>query len=92
MHKAPTQIARSLRAFRNAQRLGLLRSVRISPGAHPCQAARSQTGVEYMCGSVPRLPLAECTRDLCDCKYSPLGSRRLYSLSANAKLPPKTTF
>ena len=32
MHKMPAQIARSLRAFRNAQRLGLLHGVHIAPG------------------------------------------------------------
>ena len=88
MHKAPSQIARSLRAFRNAHRLGLLRSVRISPGAHACEAARSQQGIEYMGDIVPRLPLAECTRGLCNCKYAPLGSSRMHRLIASDKPRP----
>jgi hypothetical protein len=90
MHKAPSQIARSLRAFRNAHRLGLLRSVRISPGAHACEAARSQQGIEYMGDIVPRLPLAECTRGLCSCKYAPLGSSRMHRLIASDKSQPKS--
>ncbi len=77
MHKTPAQIARSLRAFRNAHRLGLLRSVRILPGPDACEAARSQDGVEYLGNVVPRLPLAQCTLGHCDCKYAPLGSERL---------------
>ena len=89
MHKAPSQIARSLRAFRNARRLGLLRSVRISPGAHACEAARLQQGIEYMGDIVPRLPLAECTRGLCNCKYAPLGSSRMHRLIASDKPRPK---
>ena len=32
MHKTPEDIARSLRAFKNARKLGLLRGVRIAPG------------------------------------------------------------
>jgi hypothetical protein len=80
MHKTPTQIARSLRAFRNAHRLGLLRSVCISPGPGACDAARSQYGFEYLGNIVPRLPLAECTCEHCECKYVPLGSKQLHRL------------
>jgi hypothetical protein len=77
MHKTPKQIARSLRAFRNAHRLGLLRSVRISPGPGACEAARSQYSVEYLGNVVPRLPLAQCTRGHCECEYVPMGSEKL---------------
>ena len=62
MHKSPKQIARSLRAFRNAQRMGLLRCVRIAPGPNACEAARSQRGIEYLGNAIPRLPLAQCVR------------------------------
>ena len=89
MHKTPIQIARSLRAFRNAQRLGLLRSVRISPEANACEPARAQDGIEYMGNVVPHLPLVGCTRQHCACKYVPLGSERLHRLAAGAKLEPK---
>lgn len=87
MHKAPAQIARSLRAFRNAHRLGLLQSVRIAPGANACEAARK--GTNYRGDAVPRLPLAECTRDHCECKYVPVGSERLRSLYAGEKRQSK---
>ena len=77
MHKTPAQIARSLRAFRNAHRLGLLRSVRISPGRDACNAARGQTTVEYMGNVVPRLPLAQCTQATCECDYVPAGGGKV---------------
>jgi hypothetical protein len=56
MHKTPAQITRSLKAFWNAHKLGMLRSVSISPGRDACNAARYQTTVEYMGNVVPRLP------------------------------------
>ena len=82
MHKAPKQIAHSLRALRNAHRLGLLRSVRISPGPNACEAARSQYGIEYLGHLVPSLPLPQCTCDHCECKYVPIGSAQLRQLLA----------
>jgi hypothetical protein len=85
MHRSPNQIARSLRAFRNAHRLGLLRSVRISFGADACAVVRSQEGIEYMGNVVPRLPLSGCTRGQCDCKYVPSGTDHLHSLNAMPK-------
>jgi len=77
MHKTPKDIARSLRAFRNAYRLGLLRCVRISTGEHACEAARAQDRMEYLGNAVPSLPLAQCTRSLCECDYLPVGSEKL---------------
>ena len=62
MRKTPSQIARSLRALKNAQRLGLLRGVRILPGRNACEAAVAQFGVDYSGNAVPHLPLAECTQ------------------------------
>lgn len=90
MHKTPKQIARSLRAFRNAHRLGLLRSVCISPGPGACDAARSQNRVEYLGIAVPRLPLPQCTRDYCECQYVPIGSQKLRRLSATGKPSSKS--
>jgi hypothetical protein len=90
MHKTPAQIARSLRAFRNAHRLGLLRSVHISPGRGACEAVQSQRGVEYLGNHVPRLPLAQCTRDRCECKYVPVGSEQLRRLDINGKPSAKS--
>jgi len=85
MHKSPKEIARSLRSFRNAHRLNLLRCVRIVPGDGACDAARSQSAIEYLGNVVPRLPLADCTRALCKCDYEPVGSRRLAELDVNRK-------
>ena len=88
MHKAPKDIARSLRAFRNAHRLGLLHYVRILPGDHCCEAARAQDKVEYFGTAVPGLPLAQCTQTSCECDYVPVGSEKLKRLNANRG--PKT--
>jgi hypothetical protein len=85
MHKTPKQIAHSLRAFRNAHRLGLMRSVRILPGPDACEAARSQYGIEYLGNVVPRLPLAQCPCDYCECKYVPIGSEQLRRLHVSGK-------
>jgi hypothetical protein len=82
MHKTPAQIARTLRAFRNAHRLELLRSVCVSPGRRACDAARLQYGLEYLGNIVPRLRLAECMGEHCECKYVPLGSEQLHKLRA----------
>ena len=73
MHKTPKDIARSLRAFKRAHKLGLLHHVCIVPGASACEAARSQTGVSYICNAVPRLPLAVCQQKECSCDYAPIG-------------------
>jgi hypothetical protein len=73
MHKTPKDIARSLRAFKRAHKLGLLHHVYIKAGPSACEAARSQKGVSYICNAVPKLPLEECTREQCDCDYAPIG-------------------
>jgi hypothetical protein len=83
MHKTPKDIARSLRAFRNAHRLGLLRCVRILPGKHACEAALAQDKMEYLGNAVPRLPLAQCTRAYCECDYVPTGTEKLQRMDAN---------
>jgi hypothetical protein len=82
MHKMPHEIARSLRAFNKAYRLGLLRHVRIEPGSSACEAARSQTGIAYIGNAVPRLPLPQCTEALCACDYVPVGTDKLQPTSA----------
>jgi hypothetical protein len=87
MHKTPAQIARSLRAFRKAHKLGLLRSVRISPGPGACEQARSQRGVEYLGDIVPPLPLSRCTCERCECDYLPAGSSLLRRLNVFRKRP-----
>ena len=80
MHKSPSQIARSMRAFRNAHRLGLLHDVRILPGPKPCEAVVGQFGREYPGNTVPRLPLPQCTRARCECRYVAIGSEKFRRL------------
>ena len=82
MHQTPKQIARSLRAFRNAHKLGLLRCVVIVPGRDPCDAVAVQEGREYRGNVLPRLPLAQCTRARCECNYAPTGTDKLRQLDA----------
>jgi hypothetical protein len=79
MQKRPAQLARSLRAFKNACRLGLLRHIQIAPGQKACRAAEVQSGVRYIGGGAPRLPLAECTIDDCQCAYVPAAKQKLRS-------------
>jgi hypothetical protein len=88
MHKTPSQIARSLRALQKAQKLGLLRSVRIAPGPDACDAAQSHRDIEYVGSTVPRLPLAGYTRVHCECEYQPVGSDLLRRLDVNQKSLP----
>ena len=75
MHKTPSQIARALRALRNAHRRGLLRGVRILPGRDACEAVLAQFGSEYPGNTVLHLPLPQCTRAKCECKYVPIGKK-----------------
>lgn len=88
MHKTPKEIARALRTFRNAHRLGLLHSIRVSPGRDACEAAQLQNGVEYPWNLVPALPLPQCTCDLCECKYLSTGTAQLCRLNAIGKPSP----
>jgi hypothetical protein len=77
VHQRPKDIARSLRAFRNAHRLGLLSCVRILAGRQACEAVKAQDRTEYLGNAVPLLPLAQCTRAYCQCDYMPLGTKKL---------------
>jgi len=87
MHRYPRHIARSLRALRNAHKLGLLHGVRIVPGAQACSGAEAQRGTRYLIGALPRLPLADCECDRCECAYLPIGSAKLHRLNVNGKRP-----
>ena len=69
--------------------MGLLRGVRILPGREACSSALTQVGVEYLGSSVPCLPLAQCTRDRCECEYVPVGSDKLRQLNSTGKSSPK---
>jgi hypothetical protein len=64
MPKSPSQIARSLRALRNADRLGLVRGVRILVGPNACEAVLKQFASEYPANAMPSLPLPNA-RDRC---------------------------
>jgi hypothetical protein len=77
MHKTPSQIARSLRGLRNAQNLGLLRSVRIEPGRDACETVVAQFGTDYSGNAVPSLPLTQCNRSSCECNYVPIATVKL---------------
>lgn len=87
MHKSPPQIARLLRAFRQAHRFGLLRGVRILPGPIPCAGAVGLFGSEYPGNKVPRLPLRRCTRNRCECKYVAIGSEKFRRLPTTEPTP-----
>ena len=80
MHTSPSQIARSLRAFRKAHRLDLLRGVRILPGPNPCAGVIGQFDSEYPGNIVPRLPLPRCGRNRYECKYVAIGSEKFRRL------------
>ena len=86
----PKQIARSLRALRNADRLGLVRGVRILPGPNACEAVVKQFASEYPANAMPSLPLPQCTGDRCQCKYVPIGSEKFRRLCATEKPPSKS--
>jgi hypothetical protein len=91
MHKTPSQIARALRALRNAHRLGLLRRVSVLPGRDACEAALAQFGSEYPGNELPDFPLPQCTRDHCECKFVPVASDKFHRLDAAGKpssIPP----
>ena len=90
IYKSPKDIARSLRAFKNARKLGWLRGVRIVPGPESCEAARAQQNIEYLGSNVHQLPLAECTLELCACAYQPCGSELLQRLNVAGRQPKKT--
>ena len=92
MHKTPAQMARSLRALSNASRLGLLRTVRILPGPNACEMVVAQFGIDYLVTDLPRLPLGQCARDHCECKYVPIGSDKLRrQYSTGKSLSPKSS-
>ena len=90
IHKSPKDVARALRAFKNARKLGLLRDVRIVPGPASCEPACAQQNVDYLGSTVPQLPLAECTREFCTCEYQPCGSELLQRLNVAGRMPEKT--
>ena len=67
----------------------MLRGVRILPGRNACEAVLALFGIEYPGNNLPRLPLAQCTSDQCECKYAPIGSDQFRRLNATEKLSSK---
>jgi len=49
-------------------------SIKCGPGA--CEAARALAGQRLLIDQVPRLPLADCTAEKCDCRYTHHEDRR----------------
>jgi len=92
MRAHPPQIARSLRAFRNARKLAQLLYVRIISGAKACDSAKLQIGVEYPDAGITTLSLAHCTSDKCECDYLPVGTRKLHRLLFCDKRGRNTTY
>jgi len=44
---------------------------------HACEAAMAPDRMEYLGNAVPRLPLAQCTRAICECDYVLTGTEKL---------------
>ena len=71
-------------------------AVAIRPAAHACAAARKLEGKRFLATEAPRLPLAGCDRERCECRFqhykdrragtdrrSPFGSGGLASITGN---------
>ena len=52
------------------------RSVRISPGLHPCNSVRNIVDQTYLATEAPALPLGQCSEKECKCRYLYLDDRR----------------
>ncbi len=52
------------------------RAVKIAPGLIACDAAQELTDRVFLAGESPHLPLGECGRTDCRCKYIHLDDRR----------------
>jgi len=50
--------------------------VAISPSGNACDSARRLWNVRYLSKEAPRLPLADCNRRPCRCRYIHYGDRR----------------
>ncbi len=56
--------------------LNLHHAVSILPGSRPCAAARKLRGKRFLSRQAPTLPLPECSRSDCECRYQHHGDRR----------------
>ena len=54
----------------------VFRSVGIDTGNECCEAARSLSGKRLLQAEAPRLPLAQCNADQCQCRYIYFTDRR----------------
>ena len=53
------------------------RAVEVVPeGAGCCGAAREISGKRFLSNEVPQLPLADCDRAICNCRYELFADRR----------------
>jgi len=52
------------------------RAVGIRPGKDCCQGAVQLSGVRYLVGKAPSLPLPGCEAPSCDCRYNHYSDRR----------------
>lgn len=66
------------------------RAAEIVCGRTACESARSLSGVRFLAGEVPRLPLQDCTSPNCRCTYSRHDDRRNLSEERRAQFSMKT--
>ena len=52
------------------------RSVKIRPGAAPCRSVAEITGQIFLAQDAPSLPLVNCSKKSCQCRYIFLEDRR----------------
>jgi len=52
-------------------------AVSIEPGARACAAANDARGKRFLSSAAPMLPLRECTRATCQCRYVHHNDRRV---------------
>jgi len=52
------------------------RSVKIRPGTAPCRSIAEITGQIFLAPDAPSLPLKNCTKENCQCRYVFLEDRR----------------
>ncbi|MCJ7451409.1 MAG: hypothetical protein MUO39_02905 [Steroidobacteraceae bacterium] len=63
-------------------------AVSIAPGPRACEAARSLSGQSFLSREAPALPLKDCDRSDCTCRYEHhddrrTGPRRAHELGAS---------
>lgn len=52
------------------------KAVSILPGPRSCKAVRGVTNRRYLSAEAPRLPVAECNVERCECRYKHHADRR----------------